>query len=350
MSLRNSLKLVFFAVAASPPRLRARIDAATASGAVTVLNLHRVDDRQQGAYRSLSPRLFDEWLGWLATEFAVVTFSELERTDRPRKPPLVLSFDDGYKDFIDVVAPILAKHGLRANQNVIPGCVESGLPPINVLVQDFIAAAPAKLLRELVIPGAPAPVDPERRASSALRASAALKNRPIAEQKAIFAQLKPLFERFAEFRATPMMCATEIREVGVTHEIGVHSFEHASMAAESDAYLVEDARRCREWLHTMLGREPRIYAFPNGSLRDGQIELVRRQDYATVLLVGETHSRLGTIAHPRFTFHANSLAEARYRATGGRMNLRPASLCDGPEAHRCGRRSFGRKGRWGRND
>ena len=99
----------------------------------------------------------------------------------------MLSFDDGYKDFIEVAVPLLEKRRIRVNHNVVPGCVESGRPPMNVELQDFIASAPAALLRETPLPGMPQGADPDRRERSCLIASAALKAKPIAEQKQIFA-------------------------------------------------------------------------------------------------------------------------------------------------------------------
>ena len=89
--------------------------------------------------------------------------------------------------------------------------------------------------------------NPDNRAGSCLRASRALKDLPIAAQKAIFADLDRDFSRFDGFRETPVMSLDEIRQIATTHEIGAHSFEHASMAAETDDYLLEDMRRCRDY-------------------------------------------------------------------------------------------------------
>jgi peptidoglycan/xylan/chitin deacetylase (PgdA/CDA1 family) len=47
------------------------------------------------------------------------------------EPPLILSFDDGYKDFIEVVVRILERHRVIANQNIVVNSVESGRPPMN---------------------------------------------------------------------------------------------------------------------------------------------------------------------------------------------------------------------------
>ena len=166
----------------------------------------------------MSSACLDDLIAWLKRRFRIVVFGDLATFEPGGKPPLILSFDDGYKDFIDNAAPILEKHGVRVNQNVLPGAIESGLPPLNVMLQDFIASAPAALLREAPLPGLPQGADPERRCASCLRASAALKNRPISEQKAIFTELQRTFSRFEGFRPTAMMSLEEVRQISLAHE------------------------------------------------------------------------------------------------------------------------------------
>ncbi|MGQ0559090.1 MAG: hypothetical protein ACT4OE_05820 [Sphingosinicella sp.] len=46
----------------------------------------------------------------------------------------------------------VAKNKVRVNHNVMTACIESGLPPLNVLAQDFVGKAPAELVDRLEIP------------------------------------------------------------------------------------------------------------------------------------------------------------------------------------------------------
>lgn len=308
--------------------LEHRLAAIAAAGALTILNLHRLDDHEGGAYEAMRPALFDELLGWLTRRFRLVTFADLPALEPSGRPPLILSFDDGYRDFVETAMPILARHGVSANQNVIPACIESGRPPMNVMLRDFIGQAPAKLLREFEMPGLAGPLDPEDRRRAGDRASAALKNRPFAEQTAIFAGLERQFARFDRLRFTPMMTREEVREAASRHEIGAHSFAHASMAAETDAFLREDLARCRDYFSDALGLTPSVYAFPNGSHREGQPELVRAAGFAHVLLVGRRFSRSDVWCHPRFALHATGTAAARFRALGGLRAISRRSIAN----------------------
>lgn len=284
---------------------------------LTVLNFHRVDDRDTSAYEAIKPALFDELISWLKARFYVVTFGELQIAKRGAKPFLVISFDDGYKDFIDVVVPIVEKHRLRVNQNLIPTALETGLPPMNVQLQDFIQTAPAALLRETTLPGLPGGADPKNRVKSGQQASSAFKNRPIDEQKKLFAELQLAFQRFDNFQPTPVMSVEEALQITAVHEIGSHSFEHASMGAETDAYLRADVDKCIDYFERRLRFRPSVYALPNGSARPGQTELIHAAGFRHVLLTGEAFSGRANWLHKRFTMFAKTITEAKFRALGG---------------------------------
>lgn len=220
-------RALFYALQTEIP-VAAKLASIQARRALTILCLHGVAEGQ-GAYVSMTPALFDDLIAWLKKRFRIIVFADLETFEPGGKPPLILSFDDGYKDFIEIVAPILEKHGVRVNLNVLPGAIESGLPPMNVMLQDFIISAPAALLGETPLPGLPQGADPENRAAACLRASAALKNRSISEQKTMFAELQRSFSRFEGFRPTQMMTLQDVHEISSIHEVGAHSFEHASI-------------------------------------------------------------------------------------------------------------------------
>lgn len=311
--LRTVAKAVAFAVLGNGPRLRRRLDEVGKSGANTILNLHRVADDDGSDYRPLAPDLFDELLDFVKREFAVVTIAEL--AEPARKPKLVLSFDDGYRDFSVHAAPILARHGLRANQNIIPQCIETGLPPINVLAQDFVGKAPKEFVDRLDVEGFSEPRD----SRFGHRLSRYLKMRPQAEQVRLAQALLPQFFAWEEFRPTEMMTLDEVNALE-GHELGAHSYSHASMEYETDEFLTADVMRCARFFRDELHLAMSIYAFPNGSCRAGQAERVLECGVDHVLLVGERFDHGGAI-HTRFTFDGRSSSEIRYKAAGGRVPL-----------------------------
>ena len=308
-ALRSVVKAVIFPALGNAQLLRRRLDRVRSAGVTTILNLHRVAPEDGSGYPPLVPALFEELLGFVTREFSVVTFADIR--DDSAKPRLVLSFDDGYRDFITHAEPAMKRHGVRSNQNIIPKCVETGLPPLNVLAQDFVGKAPSELALGLHVPGYSGPRD----RSFGTRLSNFLKMRPQADQDRLAETLVPQFFAWDGFEPTPMMNADEIRSL-TDHEIGAHSWAHSSMEFETDDYLDQDVRACASWFRDKLDRPMSIYAFPNGSWRSGQPEQVLRHGVEHVLLVGDTFDR-DVHVHSRFTFHASTGSEARFRAAGG---------------------------------
>ena len=299
----------------SPPIVARKLRAIRDADVVTVLNLHRVAPPDGSTYPPLSPRLFDYLLRFVSKHFEVVTFAELTTSGEGQRPRLVLSFDDGYADFALYAAPLLEKYGIRANQNIIPECVESGLPPLNVVVQDFAGRAPMTALSRLEVPGFPPPARMTRQAW-AEGLGKFIKYEPMEKQRRLAECILPQMKRVAGFAPTPMMGLADIRRLSGTHEFGAHSYSHASLGLESNDFVRDDVARCKQWFETNLDQPVDIYAFPNGSYRPGQCEIVQDLGVRRVLLVEEDFSVARASVHKRFTFFAHSRAEVRFRAAG----------------------------------
>ena len=168
---------------------------------VTVLNLHRISPRADPFWGALHPAHFDELLTFLLRHFTITRFDHL---NHPAKlPPLVLSFDDGYYDFVEYAQPVLNKHRVPANQNIIGTCVLSGEPPWNVAMYDTLQAAPRSLLNTFRPPGFQAPwVDKSDGSKQryGLALSRFLKNRPRHERAPRLAALQ---EHLRQVEVTP---------------------------------------------------------------------------------------------------------------------------------------------------
>ena len=289
-----------------------------ASERLVVLNLHQISPVPNPYWSPLHPTLFAELLSFIAPRFEVTTFAGLA-TREGRKPPLVLSFDDGYHDFLEHAAPLLDRHGMRANQNVIGACALSGQPTTILLLSDFLRAAPRSLLHELRLPGFAARLagdGDEERMRFGLALFAHMKMRPRSETAPDWETLERLFARL-DFARSRMMTIEEIREAArAGHEIGSHSFEHDSMAVESDDFFVRDFARAEELFRDRLALPLTIYAFPNGSWRPAHLDLLAARGVAHTLLVDEGYSAIGNRVHSRFNHYSRSPAETHLRACG----------------------------------
>ena len=289
---------------------------------VTVLNLHQVSPHENPFWSPLKPEIFDDLLYFLKENFEVVSFGETASA-KTEKPLAVLSFDDGYYNFYEFAAPLLKKHGLRANMNIIPSCVESGAPMWNIRLYDFLNSAPKSLIDEIDLPGFDHRLTGENSAAKVqygLAISRFLKNRPRSEREELWRGVEDLINN-SDATATRMMNREEIREIAGVHEIGVHSFSHESMEFEPDEFFETDFEKCRDYFENKLGLPLETYAFPNGSYRAGQIEALRAKGIRHILLVGEDYARRETDVFPRFTIYGASKIETRFQALGFNKKL-----------------------------
>ena len=130
-------------------------------------------------------------------------------------------------------------------------------------------------------------------------------------------------ERNGPFAITRMMDLHDTRQAAAVHEIGAHSFSHESMGFESDDFFATDLDRCFDFFEKELSLPLTIYAFPNGSYRKTQVELLRTRGLEHVLLVDEDYAKRGGPVYPRFTMYGDTGAEVRLRALGFRPGRGP---------------------------
>jgi len=148
-----------------------------------------------------------------------------------------------------------------------------------------------------------------------LQISRFLKNRPQREREEFWQILRSYMKR-ADFKMTRMMTAEEIKSIAGKHEIGVHSFSHESMGFEENSFFEDDLQNCFHYFQESLGLPMEIYAFPNGSYRKEQVEILQAKNIHHILLVDEQYSQRTRNIHPRFTIYGSSRLENKFQSLG----------------------------------
>lgn len=94
---------------------------------LTILSLHRVSEDFDYFFDPLKPAKFELLVKYALQHYSVLSFSDLSDVKTSlKKPPLLFSFDDGYRDFYEHALPILKKYDLPSNHNVVNECVNNG--------------------------------------------------------------------------------------------------------------------------------------------------------------------------------------------------------------------------------
>ena len=314
MIFRQFAKKVYFDTCMFAGKRRQLMAQIEKENYVPVLNFHRVSPYDNPFYPPMHPEVFRDALKILQKHFEFVGLNEIKDLDHrtDSKPKIVVSFDDGYADFVEYALPTMDELGIRANQNIIPACVESGLPPWNVQMYDFFHQAPIGLINEMHIPGFDGRLEadtPDEKARFGIRITNFFNQLSRLEREKLFTIVISTMEKLDTLEFTPMMSAEDCREVSKNHDIGVHSFSHEAMALESDRFFQDDFEENGL-------REVDIYAFPYGSHTAEQVDFLLSKDLQYILLVEEKYAHQFNHIVPRFTMYGTSGNEVVCRAMG----------------------------------
>lgn len=277
------------------------------SGRRLILNLHRVHDNDGSSWAPIPERVFEDALQ-LIEKYYVIT--DLNDETKYSKPSATLSFDDGFYDFYTNVLPIIHERKLTVNQNVIPRCIELGLPPLNVTIQDFAGRTEEKMLRRIDW-GFHIPEHVRAREFLA-QWSQELKKKPFKEQLEIEEFLLPQINEIESFNSTRIMSIKELKDAASITHFGNHSFSHAYMANETMEFFVEDFTNSQNWFEKNLGLRPETYAFPNGASTHESIDFLKMFEIRHILLVGNRSSVTNSNVKQRVNFSPQGLTEAKF--------------------------------------
>ena len=101
----------------------------TGEQVVTSICLHRINTLTDALFPPLSPTVFAEMIRLLKKEYEIAGFADiaaLQSSHKGKKPLLVISFDDGYKDFLAYALPVIRKEKIIVNHNIVVNCAETG--------------------------------------------------------------------------------------------------------------------------------------------------------------------------------------------------------------------------------
>ena len=209
---------------------------------------------------------FDTMMGWVQKQFTVIPLAEgVQRLINGSLPPAAaaITFDDGYRDNLEVAAPILKRRNLPATLFVASGFVDGGIM-FNDMVIEAIrrTSMPVLELAELGIAPLPLGSWVERR-DAVSRLLPAIKHLPAPRRGEVVASLGVRAQ--VTLPDDLMMTKKQLRDfAGLGFEIGAHTENHPILAVLPDDHAYREITRGREQLEDMIDKRVGLFAYPNG--------------------------------------------------------------------------------------
>lgn len=219
---------------------------------------------------------FEAHLDWLGTRCTPVTLEEFARWKRgewrPRKPPVFVTFDDGYRNNALLAAPLLKRKGIPALFFLASGYIdgERVLWPDEVFARVCAWTAPtldgpAGTTRAI-------PQSPTEREAVALSIVEECKGLPNAQRLEFIAELAratPSCDPLVDPDAQSFMSWDDVRGLaGAGFDLGSHTVTHPILRSLSPGDLRRELRESRATVEARTGVRCAALAYPNGRARD----------------------------------------------------------------------------------
>lgn len=329
------------------------ISPAGSRGRLSVFVFHRVLDAPDPLLPELPDRaLFARQLGWIAEQFEVLAPLEAcERLAAGRLPAraAMLTFDDGYRDNLEVALPELQRRGWRAAFFIATGYLGTGVMFNDRVIEAVRRTRASTLALSALGPDLAAPVpaptlpldDIAQRRAAIDAVLALVKPLPTARRLEAVVRLEDALAAGAG--ASPMMDVGQLaalRGAGMT--LGGHTRSHPILASLPAAQARAEIEAGRDDLRTLTGEPPLLFAYPNGrrgrDWGDEHARMVREAGFAFAFATDPGCAGAGTdpLALPRFTPWDRSRRRFQGRALGNLLRASRGRLAGMPATGRAG--------------
>lgn len=240
----------------------------------------------------------------LAASYQIVGIDQALQTlasDRaPKRPQMLLTFDDGLRNNHKVAYPVLSRLGLPCTFFVCPALIEEGCWLWNHETRERLRWLPPGPLKDFVrSAGAPA-----EGVESIVGWMKALPMKKTRELLLCLREMTSAFEPSEQQRACfDLMSWDELLSIDpAIVTIGSHTLTHPILTGLSDTELDQELQGSRQWLEDRLQRRVEHFCYPNGSNNASVVTSVARWYSSAVTteygyaVAGDHHHQLRRIA------------------------------------------------------
>lgn len=252
---------------------------------ITVLCFHRVSPEYSPAWPPLKPEVFEGLLKYLTATYQCILPS-MTGIEKKGKKQLILTFDDGYKDNLIFVAPLLEKYNLKAVFSVVTGTID-GADTIWTQRLNKILEAYLRFNKPVEINGKDWYLTADNIDTESAKIFLELLDKDVEKRDLMLAKLEDALPQKVEH--TPMMTWADLRHLSESgHEIASHTASHINLATEKNSEtVVQELLISKKAIENNTGNPCETIAFPNGSYNDSVIRASLDAGYKNLLLVDE---------------------------------------------------------------
>ena len=240
---------------------------------VTVLMYHRIKN-ESDPFPGTTARTFEMQMRWLKKNCTVITPEELADAARAPvtgRPHVLLTFDDGFRDYYDNACPVLRELGFTGLVFLATGAMDDQV----LIWTDAVTWAthstrqpsvtlPWDTQQRMVID------DPHSRHKLAETCKRYLKGIPNQERQAWLKKLTQALKVDPDDGALPrqMLSWDEVRATMDCTRYGGHTHNHPILSQLDEATMEAEIATCRKRIIEETQVEPRYFAYPNGRSQD----------------------------------------------------------------------------------
>ena len=256
-----------------------------------VLTYHRIA-APGDPFPGLPAAVFREQMVWLKTHCRVIgpahllDASAFERSDRI---PVLVTFDDGYRDYITVAYPVLRELQIPAINFLSTAFIDSGEP----FWWDVLFTAVQATRLDHVAPawagGRRFGLDEKGRAEFLRACKRRIKDLPEDLKTRELADLQDALRVDRHAMAVPRQTMTwdEARATMDLTAYGGHTHTHVIVSRVDEPRLRHEVETCTARLAQELGERPVTFAYPNGDMTEAARQALARAGYRLAFTMQE---------------------------------------------------------------
>jgi peptidoglycan/xylan/chitin deacetylase (PgdA/CDA1 family) len=240
---------------------------------VTVLMYHRIRN-ETDPFPGTDAKTFEMQMRWLKKNCSVITPEQLGEVARkpPRsRPAVLLTFDDGFRDYHDNACPVLREMGFTGLVFLATGAMDD---EVMIWTDAVTWATHATKKASVTLPWDTAQRldidDQPSRHKLAEVCKRFLKDIPNQQRQAWLNQLMQALEIDPDdgTLARQMLNWDEVRTTMDCTRYGGHTHNHPILSQLDAATMEAEIVTCRRRIIDETGVEPRYFAYPNGRAQD----------------------------------------------------------------------------------